>query len=619
MTKNMSSFCQNSRGTRIRTLRALMLGPALTFTIALSAQEAPAITLIRNANVFDGIRLLERQDVLVRDGKIASIGRGLPVPAGARVLDAVGKTLLPGFIDSHTHTFGDALREAAIFGVTTELDMFTDAGMARTMRAQQLAGKAEARADLFSAGTLVTAPKGHGTQFGMAIPTITSPDSAQAFVDARLAEGSDWIKIVFDDGSAYGRVIPTVDAATMRAVIEASHHRGKLALVHIGTLAGARAAIQAGADGLVHLFIDRDPDPGLGKLIAARGAFVIPTLTVLKSVTGTAGGATLPDDPRLAPYLGVNARAALKQIFPQRPGAPSRSYAAAEATVRQLRAARVVILAGTDAANPGTAHGASMHGELELLVLAGLTPLEALAAATSAPAAAFRLKDRGRIAKGLRADLVLVNGDPTRDISATRDIAQVWKGGVPIDRETFAKAVTAAQVAVGRAPKGLEGGLVSDFESGTMSALFGTALMESVDSYAGGKSTGKVQIVDGGAQGSAKALSITGTISPVLAYAWSGAMWSPGAQPMAPANLSSKRELRFWTKGDGQTYRVLVFAQSKGMIPLVQTFVAGTAWTEVVLPWSAFGIDGSDVMGIVFAGGPAPGAFAFQIDDLRLR
>ena len=87
--------------------------------------------------------------------------------------------------------------------------------------------------------------------------------------------------------------------------------------------------------------------------------------------------------------------------------------------MRQLKAANVLILAVTDAPNPGTMHGASIHRELELLVQAGLTPLEALASATSVPAAIFGLADRGRIAPALRADLLLVQGDPTADIQAT--------------------------------------------------------------------------------------------------------------------------------------------------------------------------------------------------------
>ena len=339
----------------------------LSVTQAASAQQ-----IFRNARVFDGTRVLERQDVLVENGKIARMGRGLRAPAGARVIDATGKTLLPGLIDSHTHTMGDALREAAVFGVTTHLDMFTDVALARTLRPS-----ATGRADLFSAGTLVTAPGGHGTQFGMPIPTITTPDSAQALVGRLVGEGSDWIKIVYEDGRALGISFRSISRPTMRAVIDAAHRRGKLAVVHISDAAGARAAIEEGADGIVHLFIDK-VDADFARLAAERRAFIIPTMAVLKSMTGTGGGATLVADARLAPYLLPTRTASLEQGFPVRAGMPARDFAVPNATVRQLKAAGVPILAGSDAPNPGTAFGAAMHRELELLVQAGLTPLEAL-------------------------------------------------------------------------------------------------------------------------------------------------------------------------------------------------------------------------------------------------
>ena len=115
----------------------------------------------------------------------------------------------------------------------------------------------------------------------------------------------------------------------------------------------------------------------------------------------------------------------------------------ADEAVRQLKAEHVPMLAGTDAANPGTAQGASMHGEMELLVRAGLTPVEALRAATASPAAAFHLDDRGQVAPGKRADLVLVNGDPTADIRHTRAIVAVWKA--EIDRDAW-KASVARQI-----------------------------------------------------------------------------------------------------------------------------------------------------------------------------
>jgi imidazolonepropionase-like amidohydrolase len=105
------------------------------------------------------------------------------------------------------------------------------------------------------------------------------------------------------------------------------------------------------------------------------------------------------------------------------------SLAHAQAAVVALHRAGVAVLAGTDAPAPGVAHGASIHRELELLVLSGLTPSEALAAATAAPARAFGFHDRGRIAPGLRADLLLVEGDPTADVRATRRIVGVWTLG----------------------------------------------------------------------------------------------------------------------------------------------------------------------------------------------
>ncbi|MDQ6829455.1 MAG: CIA30 family protein, partial [Gemmatimonadota bacterium] len=583
------------------------------------AQSLPRV-FFTNARVFDGTRMLESQRVLVGGGKIMMLSATMMPPPGATIIDARGKTLLPGLIDSHTHSFGDALTVALVFGVTTEMDMFGDVNAARVARAEQKAGTATSRADLYSAGTLVTAPKGHGTEYGFAIPTLGSADSAQLFVDARIAEGSDYIKIIYDAGKTYGRTIPTLSKETMRAVVVAAHKRGKLAVVHIGDLAGARDAIDAGADALVHLFVDRDPDPNFGRFVAAHHAFVVPTMTVLKSITGVGGGATLVSDVRTAPYLSRNDSTILVQGFPHRPGTPVTTYEAAEKSVRQLKAAKVPILAGTDAGNPGTSHGAALHRELELLVQAGLTPLEALASATSVPARMFHLSDRGRIATGMRADLVLVNGDPSQDITATRAIEGVWKQGVRLDRDAYAKQMKASREAVAVTPSGAEDGLVSDFESGEAKAKFGAGWSVSNDAMAGGKSSGEMKVVDGGASGSTKSLAISGMINGAVPFAWAGAMFSPGAQMMAPANLSSKREIRFFAKGDGQTYRVMIFAESKGYMPLTKTFVAGPEWKEYVFPLLAFdGIDGRGIMALIFAGGPTPGAFSFQIDDVRFR
>ncbi|HET8786521.1 MAG TPA: amidohydrolase family protein, partial [Candidatus Limnocylindrales bacterium] len=527
-------------------------------------------------------------------------------------------------IDSHTHTWGNALHDDVMLGVTTVLDMFTEAKTAADFRNLDgtLAGRETA--DFRSAGVLVTAPKGHGTEYGMPIPTITSPSEAQAFVDARLAEGSDYIKIVYDDGHTYGIKFATIDRPTMKAVVDAAHVRRKLAVVHIGDYAGARDAIDVGADGLVHLFVDRAPDADFAKTVAAHRAFVIPTLTVLESVAGEKGGATLVKDPQLAPYIGPDNAQNLSASFPQRPGS-TRDFQAALTTVRQLHDAGVPILAGTDAPNPGTAHGASIHRELELLVKAGLTPTQALRAATSVPAKTFSLPDRGRIAPGLRADLVLVNGDPTTDILATRNIVTVWKRGLAIDRDRYraevAKAAAALASGTFPVPPGSEAGDVSDFDAGQPAVKFGSGWLVTTDQLAGGKSVGAIKVVAGGANGTPGALEISGTLDAGLPYGWSGVMFMPGQTAMAPVNLSAKKELRFFARGEeGRAYAIMMFTQGKGRMPVTRPFTTSSDWKEIVLPIASFqGIDAHDLMGIAVVASGTPGPFRLLIDDVRLR
>jgi imidazolonepropionase-like amidohydrolase len=383
------------------------------------SSEAGQSFVIRNARIFDGKKAIPYGDVWVENGKIQAVGTGLRVPAGVHSRDASGDTLLPGLIDAHTHTYTEGmLRAALVFGVTTELDMFTSVEFAQKIKKDEAAGKDMDLASFYSAETLVTAPGGHGTEYGMNISTITEPADAQAFVDARIAEGSDYIKIIYDDGSAYGLNFPTLSPQTLAAVIAAAHARGKLAVIHIGSQAGARDAIEANADGLMHIFEDTPPAPAFAGFVVKHGAFVVPTLSVNESVSEVAAGAPLVTDSRLAPYILPDEVANLNRGFPGMKNQPD--FQNALSAVRQLNDAHVLLLAGTDAPNPGTAHGVSMHGELGLLVKAGLAPSQALAAGTSNPAKAFHLSDRGTIAVGERADLLLVKGDPTTDITATR-------------------------------------------------------------------------------------------------------------------------------------------------------------------------------------------------------
>ena len=387
--------------------------------------------VIRHARIFDGRQVVSADSIFVQNGKIEAVGKNLRVPADTTEIDATGDTVLPGLIDSHTHDWENSPKQALLFGVTTELNM---AGIPAIVNKLKEAGTTDFdSAEMFSAGNVVTPPKGHGTEFGVPVPTLSSASEAQQFVGDRIAEGSDYIKIIYEDGHVCHITFTRLSKEELATAVEAAHKRGKLAIVHISSQDDARDAIAAGADGLAHLFADSPPQADFAEVVHRHHAFVETTLTAIQSSLGTPSGASLIADKRLAEYLSPDAQSHLMEHMPfVCSGKLENAFAAA----KQLHAAGVPILAGTDAPAPGSWNGASIHGELELLVRAGLTSSDALAAATSVPASVFHLNDRGRIAPGLRADLLIVRGDPTKDITATRDIVAVWKLGVRDDRPT---------------------------------------------------------------------------------------------------------------------------------------------------------------------------------------
>lgn len=570
--------------------------------------------VIRDVRLFDGDSVVERATVVVRDGRIVAVGAGVAAPEAAEVVDGAGQTLLPTLIDAHTHTFADAALEASLaFGVSTVVDMFTPPQMLRPWLTQQESGGAAGRADIASAGVLATAAGGHGTGFGVPIPTVDAPEQAASFVAERAAEGAAFLKVVIEDGSTYGRSIPTLDAPRVNALVAAAHAHGFLAVAHVATLESARMALEAGADGLVHLWADRTPDAALVRRMAEAGSFVIPTLTVLQSVSAIPGGRELLEDARVAALVDPDAETNLRQAFPAGPEGLA-AYDTAVASLAALHRAGVPILAGSDAPNPGTTHGASLHRELELLVRAGLTPVEALRAATSNVADAFELEDRGRVAPGRRADLLLVAGDPTADVTATRAITRVWKGGVAFDRAAYAARIEEQRARRAAAESGPGHGPVriSDFDDGTTAAALGAGWTPTTDQMMGGTSLVALEVRDG-------ALRVTGEVKGGAPVAWAGAMFFPGTPPMTPENLSGADGLAFRARGDGRRYQVLLFHQAAGMAPVPVEFVAAEGWGEHVIPWARFnGADGRGVMGVAFVA-MQPGAFELHLDDVELR
>ncbi|PXX60884.1 imidazolonepropionase-like amidohydrolase [Nocardia tenerifensis] len=353
--------------------------------------DSPAIgkTALHNVRVFDGHGLTEPTTVVI-DGAVIGTDAG-----GAEGIDGHGAILLPGLIDAHVHLSGiESLDRLAAHGVTTALDM-------TTWPPERLAALRDrpGTTDIRSAGTPIIGEGGLHAQIpGMAEhAVIHGPDEAEAMVAERAAAGSDYIKLMLE---APGEGGP--DEASAKAVVAAAHAQELRIVAHAASLGAYTLALDVGADIVTHVPADGQLPAEDVRRMAAEHRVAAPTLVMMQGIAKALG------------MLG---------------------FADCLASVATLHAAGVPVLAGSDAnSEPGVPyqppHGDSLHRELELLVTAGLSAAAALRAATTLPAQHFGLPDRGAIAPGMRADLVLLEGDPLADIHATRAITRVWCGGI---------------------------------------------------------------------------------------------------------------------------------------------------------------------------------------------
>ncbi len=360
--------------------------------------DAIAIT---NIKVFDGNALTEERTVVIDNGIISD------TTTADKTIDGQHGTLLPGFIDSHVHLMGlPNLAQGTHWGSTTMLDMGSQS-IALTDSLRHRTGLADIR----GVGNPASAPGGiQTTRMGYpASSTVTGPADAGRFVADRVSEGVDYIKVIVEDPGRMGAA--ALDVATIAALVEAAHKAGLKTIAHVTTLTALTNAADAGVDVLTHAPLDADVNDNLASSLANRGIVSVPTLIMMRTVASLANH---------LPTHGADV-----------------DYAHARSTVSAFHQAGMTILAGTDAnaapASPAQIqHGEALHEELRLLVEAGLTPVEALRAATVIPAEFFGFTDRGVIEAGRRADLLLVDGDPTQDIAATRAIRSVWVAGVKV-------------------------------------------------------------------------------------------------------------------------------------------------------------------------------------------
>jgi len=436
----------------------------------LSAQETLRLpnngqaVLYENARLIpgDGQPAIERAALLVRDGRISRVGRAgeVGLPQGAARVDLAGKTLIPTFINVHTHTgfqrggtytrenysrevILDDLNRALYFGITAVVSQGIDPGdTALRIRAEQAAGTAGG-ARLFLAGRGIGFPNagpGADTYRGIAY-SVTTPDEGRKAVREQAAQKVDLIKIWVDDRN--GRA-PRMTSDVSHAIIDEAHKHGLKVNAHVFYLSDVTDLANAGIDGFAHLARDKELDDATVQAIVRRGVVVMTTLGTPERTTHT----SVP--PRLAAWLDGPVRdgAPLAMIDRVKAGFGGRDegtasgnrerYAILQRTVAKLARAGAKIALGSDTGIQDHPFGITDHREFELLVEAGMTPMQVLTAATSTSAGYLKLTDQGMLAAGKRANFVVLDANPLDDITNTRRIANVFVDGREVDRAALA-------------------------------------------------------------------------------------------------------------------------------------------------------------------------------------
>lgn len=402
-----------------------------------------------------GAAPLDDATLVIDGGRIVAAGRHVAVPAGAERRDYRGRTILPGLISDHSHVGAVAgtstgprnytraviagqLAQYRRYGVTTVTALGNNRPLFDALRRDAHAGRMPT--DLFGVDQGIGVPQGAPPQRTLK----AAPDqlfrpatvaAARAAVDRMAAEGTDLVKIWVDDfnGTLPIKMAPEI----VRAVVAESHAKGLRVAAHIHDLADAEAVVAAGVDILAHGVRDRDVPPAFAAELKRRGVWYIATLELDEATTAWAERRPWTVTPfaraALSPALAAQVD---DPAWRRRTASGAQADAARRSLAWNLRnlaildRAGVRIGFGTDSgATAVRVPGIAEHRELALSVRAGLSPLSALTLATGQAAALLRLADRGVLAPGRRADLLVVDGDPSRRIADADRVVESWRDG----------------------------------------------------------------------------------------------------------------------------------------------------------------------------------------------
>jgi imidazolonepropionase-like amidohydrolase/ABC-type multidrug transport system permease subunit len=434
--------------------------------------------LIRDARIFlgDG-NIIEQGAVLVKDGKTAEIYTGAapdPKSIKAEAIDAAGKTLLPGLIDVHVHlgSPGGFATDAAAYEIPDksfprELAAYLYSGVTavksvgdlldEVLKARDKGNSGEKLgAELFAVGPLFTTAGGHGTEYSKNIPQAArgtfdaqflrlpkTPEEARQMVDDLAKKHVDGIKTILEAGSpAYPFV--RMDPALIKVIAEEAHKFKLPVVCHTGNAKDVEDAVNAGVDGIEHGSMTDVISEAVFAKMKQNGVTFDPTLDVVEAFAMLTAGKTEMLDRTLVQQVGPKKLLDSTRQFLQSPAGEKMRAGMGKYPVsmpicnQNLLAAMhagVMLVTGTDSGNPTIFHGPALHRELQLWIEAGIPNAVALQAATYNGAQLLRAANRmGLIKKGYEADLLLVDGNPLKEISVTERISMVMFKGERVDR-----------------------------------------------------------------------------------------------------------------------------------------------------------------------------------------
>lgn len=350
--------------------------------------------VIQNVKLFNGEQIYENATVLIDSNTVQEIIKDkVTAFEGENIIDGNGFTLTPAFINAHVHAFKpEQTHEAVQAGVLTLLDLFsTQPAVSDSLRT--LGKTSNQHAYYYSAGPTVTVEGGHGSQFGP-VPLVATPEDVPKFIEDRIAEGSDYIKVIIERGDASYEA-PTLSDEMIKIAGETTQKKGVKSVAHITWISDALKAAEYGIDGLAHMW-SRDSTGITDKqldYLKDSSIFIIPTISTWQRADETK-------------WRKVNIDLLKQDLL-------------------KLYKKGIPLLAGTDPPNFKINYGSDLFKELELFVEVGMSELDALKSATSQISKAFELEDKGYIKKGTVADLVLIQGDPTSNIKDLYNVKRV--------------------------------------------------------------------------------------------------------------------------------------------------------------------------------------------------